>query len=256
MSPAYSGSMRFKPDRMQILRTATMVRWVLYRGLIAAAVLTAGAFAFSKQLILLLTRHVHVTLYYFRLSEVFFSSVEIALYTGIFCSVPVFAFLIWWEFRQILKERLPHLPLFMVSFILLFYVGSLFCYQIVLPSGIGFLVSYQGGPIKAMISTERFVRFCVAMVFAFGGAFELPIFMLALGKLGVVNHKTLSRTRRYAVLIIAVAASIITPTPDIYNMSLLAIPLYALYEIGILLIRLTERKAKAEDGLTAKRKSV
>jgi len=248
--------MRFRPDREQILRTTAAARRILYRGLLVAGLLTVAAFIFSKKLILFLTQHVHVTLYYFKLSEVFFSSVEIALYTGIFFSFPVLAFLIWREFRDALKARLDHVPLFIAFFVLLFYLGSVFCYLVVLPSGIGFLISYQGGPLKAMISTERFVRFCVAMIFAFGAAFELPILLLALGKLGVVDYRTLARTRRYAVLIIAIAASVITPTPDIYNMSLLAIPLYALYEIGILLMRLSERGAAGKDGLTAKRKSV
>ncbi len=110
-----------------------------------------------------------------------------------------------------------------------------------LPSGIGFLLSYQGGVLKAMISTERFVHFCITMVFAFGAAFELPIILLVLGKLGIVTSKKLSKTRRYAVLIIVVAASVITPTPDVYNMSLLAVPLYLLYEIGIILMRIAER---------------
>ena len=180
----------------------------------------------------------HVTLYYFNLSEVFFSSVEIALYTGIFFSVPVIALIVWREFRGELRQRLLHGPLFVASSIFLFYLGSVFCYFVVLPSGITFLLSYQGGPVKAMISTERFVHFCVAMIFAFGAAFELPVLLLVLGKLGVVSYRTLSRTRRYAVLIIVVAASVITPTPDIYNMSLLAVPLYVLYEIGILLMRI------------------
>ena len=248
--------MRFKPDREKVLQAVAGARRVLFRGLLVAGLLTAAGFFFSKKIILFLTHHVHVTLYYFNLSEVFFSSVEIALYTGIFFSVPVIAFLVWREFREALKARLLHGPLFVVSSIFLFYLGSVFCYLVVLPSGITFLLSYQGGAVKAMISTERFVHFCVAMIFAFGAAFELPILLLVLGKLGVVSSRTLSRTRRYAVLIIVIAASVITPTPDIYNMSLLAVPLYVLYEIGILLMRLAERGAAGKDGLTAKHKSV
>lgn len=84
----------------------------------------------------------------------------------------------------------------------------------------------------------------------------MPMLLLALGKLGVVSSKTLSGTRRYAVLAIVIAASVITPTPDIYNMSLLAIPLYVLYEIGILLMRMGERGPAGKDELTAKHKSV
>ena len=242
--------MRFKPDREKVLRIVAGARRVLFRSLVVAGVLTAGSFFFSKRLILFLTQHAHVTLYYFNLSEVFFSSVEIALYTGIFFSVPVVAFVVWREFREELRRKLLHGPLFVLSAIFLFYLGSVFCYIVVLPSGISFLLSYQGGALKAMISTERFVHFCVAMIFAFGAAFELPNLLLVLGKLGLVHSRTLSRTRRYAILAIVVAASVITPTPDIYNMSLLAVPLYVLYEIGILLMRLGERN------LTGKHKPV
>jgi sec-independent protein translocase protein TatC len=242
--------MQLKLEREKIFWLLDRARRVLYRSLLVAAVLSGGSFFFSRKIILVLCRHVHLKLYYFNLSEVFFSSVEIALYMGILLSVPIIALLLWHEFREVLAPKLHHGHLFVVFSIFLFYLGSIFCYLIVLPSGIGFLVSYQGGAIQAMISTERFVHFCVAMVFAFGGAFELPILLLILGKLGVVTSRTLSRTRRYAVLVIVIAASVITPTPDIYNMSLLAVPLYALYEIGILLLRIGER------GLTAQGKSV
>jgi len=248
--------MRFKPDREKVLRVVAGARRALLPSFLVAGLLTAVSFFFSKALILFLTHHVHVTLYYFNLSEVFFSSVEIALYTGIFFSVPVIALIVWREFHGELRQRLLHGPLFVVSSIFLFYLGSVFCYLVVLPSGITFLLSYQGGPVKAMISTERFVHFCVSMIFAFGAAFELPVLLLVLGKLGVVSYRTLSRTRRYAVLIIVIAASVITPTPDIYNMSLLAVPLYVLYEIGILLMRVGERRSTGKDGLTAKHKPV
>jgi sec-independent protein translocase protein TatC len=233
-------------DREKLFRILYGARRVLYRGALVAACLAAASFVFSKKLIILLTQHVHVTLYYFNLSEVFFSTVEMAIYTGLFCATPIIVFLVWREFRDELREKLLHGYLYVVFAVVLFYVGSVFCYLVVLPSGIGFLLSYQGGALKAMISTERFVHFCITMVFAFGAAFELPIILLVLGKLGVVTSKKLSRTRRYAVLIIVIAASVITPTPDVYNMSLLAVPLYFLYEIGIILMRVGERsQAKA-----------
>jgi sec-independent protein translocase protein TatC len=233
------------------------IRWllvgiqkVLGKSVIAAAILGAMAFFFSRTLLLALVRHVHVQLYYFNLSEVFFSSVEIAIYSGVFLTVPVIIVLTRHQFRHALRERMLHSYVFALFAVILFYLGSVFCYVVVLPSGIGFLLSFEGGVIKAMMSTERFVRFCVTMIFAFGAAFELPLVLLLLGKLGFVTSRMLSRTRRYAILIIVVAASVITPTPDIYNMSLLAVPLYVLYEVGILLLWLKERN------LTAKTKSV
>jgi sec-independent protein translocase protein TatC len=94
----------------------------------------------------------------------------------------------------------------------------------------------------AMISMHRFLVFCSAMIFAFGLTFEVPIVLLMLGKVGLVKSRTLSKTRRFAALFIVIGASIITPTPDIYNMALLAVPTYLLYEIGILLMKMNERK--------------
>lgn len=193
-------------------------------------------------MILALVRHLKVTPYYFTISEVFFSSVEISLYTGLFLCVPIAVVLAWRHFHRVLRNGHAGGLFLVVSSILLFYAGAFFCYRVVLPSGIAFLLSYQGGAVKAMISTEYFVRFCVTMVFAFAIAFELPVLLLMLGRLHLVSSRSLSRTRRYAILGIVVVASVITPTPDIYNMSLLAVPLYVLYEAGILLLWLRERR--------------
>lgn len=230
-------------ERETFFYTLNALRRVLYRSLLFTGLFAGASFIFSKKLIVLLTQHVNVTLYYFSLSEVFFSAVELAIYMGIFFSVPIIILFVWREFREVLRKSLLRGYLFIIFSIFLFYLGSIFCYFVVLPSGISFLISYQGGVIKAMISTARFVHFCVAMIFAFGVAFELPLILLLLGKLGFVTSRTLSRMRRYAVLLIVIASAVITPTPDIYNMSLLAGPLYVLYEIGILLMKMGEREA-------------
>jgi len=238
--------MRLKFDREKYFRLLTEVRRVLLQSVIVVAALSAVSFFFSKNLMYALVRHMHVKLYYFTLSEVFFASVEIAIYTGLFLSMPVVMFLVWRQFRTSLGGRIGRVYLFAILSVFLFYAGCLFSYLVALPNGISFLISYEGGNVKAMISTDRFIHFCITMTFAFGAAFELPVVMLILGKLGLVTSKMLSRTRRYAVLIVAIAASIITPTPDIYNMCLLAVPLYVLYEIGILLLKIKERSAKVQ----------
>jgi len=236
--------MRLKFDREKYFRLLTEIRSVLLQSVIVVAALSVVSFFFSRNLMYALVRHMHVKLYYFTLSEVFFSSVEIAIYTGLFLSMPLIMFLVWRQFRASLSGRIGRVYLFAILSVFLFYVGCLFSYVVALPNGISFLISYEGGNVKAMISTQRFIHFCITMTFAFGAAFELPVVMLILGKLGLVTSRTLSRTRRYAVLIVAIAASIITPTPDIYNMCLLAVPLYALYEIGILLLKIRERSAR------------
>ncbi len=246
--------MRLKIDRTKLFGLLTGIRRALFQSVIVAAVLSGVSFLFSRKLVFLLARHAHITLYYFTLSEVFFASVEVAVYTGLFLSMPVIMFIVWRQFKDSLSGKVGRGYLFAISAVFLFYLGCVFCYIVVLPNGIGFLVSYEGGPLKAMISTDRFVHFCITFLFAFGASFELPVILLLLGKLGVVNSKKLTRTRRYAVLFITIAAAVITPTPDVYNMALLAVPLYILYEIGILLLKIGERSAsvRAEQGLAGR----
>jgi sec-independent protein translocase protein TatC len=245
-----SSASRFKIDRAALFRNLSRVRKALFQSVIVTAVLSCTSFLFAKNLLLFLAAHTHTNLYYFTLSEVFFSTMEVAVYTGLFLSVPFIMFLIWRQFRESLSGKIRRGYLFAAFAVLLFYVGCVFCYLVVLPNCIGFLVSYQGGPLKAMLSTDKFVHFCITMEFACGISFELPVVMLLLGKLGIVTSKRLTKMLRYAVLLAVIAASIITPTPDVYNLSLVAVPIYVLFEVGLLLLKVGERS------LTAKTKSV
>ncbi len=229
--------------REEIVVCLDALRKTLLRSIIVAAVATVFSFFFSKKLVLLLIKLVKIKVYYFTLPEVFFATVELAIYSGIFLSIPVAGLIGWREFRPLLEQKKIHSYRFAAAAILLFYIGSLFCLLVALPNGISFLISYEGGTIKAMISIKRLITFCVAMMFGFGFAFELPLALLLLSRLGVVTSRKLAKARRYAILFIVVAASVITPTPDIYNMSLLAGPLYILYELGLLLVRTSEKRA-------------
>ncbi len=230
--------------REEIIFCLEALRRTLFRTIIVAGIAGALSFFFSKKIALLLIKMVHVKVYYFSLPEVLFASVELAIYTGIFLAVPVAGLVGWREFRPLLQQKRIHSHFFAGAAILLFYVGSLFCFFVALPNGITFLLSYEGGAVKAMISIKRLGAFCVAMMFGFGCAFELPLVLLLLSKIGVVNSRKLAKGRRYAILFIVIAASVITPTPDVYNMSLLAGPLYILYELGLFLVRMSERRAK------------
>jgi sec-independent protein translocase protein TatC len=120
---------------------------------------------------------------------------------------------------------------------LLFYAGTLFCYYVTLPFGINFLLGFSSEELKPVISVSRFVNFVTIFVLAFGLIFELPIFMVFLAKVGVFKRSFYEKNRRYALLLIAIVSALLTPTPDIVNMSLMGAPLYLLYESGILILR-------------------
>ncbi|MEW6109326.1 MAG: twin-arginine translocase subunit TatC, partial [Nitrospirota bacterium] len=89
-----------------------------------------------------------------------------------------------------------------------------------------------------------YVDFCLKFILAFGVVFELPLIIIFLTKFGIVSPKTLARQRKYAVLFSFVAAAILTPTPDAFNQILMAVPIIILYEVGIILSRIINRKRK------------
>lgn len=229
-------------ERENVIAFLTGLRDVVLKSLGAVVISGIVCFIFSKEIIKFLLKTADLKVYYFSLPEVFLTTVELAFYGGIFLALPATIYLIWRQLKGIINGKPLYGFFFVLSAITLFYGGSLFCYYFVLPSGIKFLIGYEGGAIKAMISVERFVSFCIAMIFAFAVTFEIPVIMLALAKTGIVTSRILSKTRRYAVLFIAIAAALITPTPDIYNMMLLGMPMYVLYEAGIMLVKMVEKK--------------
>ncbi len=229
-------------EKTRLLQAIGFIRRFLYKSLIIVAIGSIGSFIYAKDIAYLLVKVVNIKTYYLSLPEVLFSSLEIAFFGGIFFTMPIIALFACHDLRDIIGFKLFHRFVFIASGVILFYTGCLFCYFIVLPSGIKFLLSYESEPIRAMISIEKFVIFCTTMIFAFGATFEVPIVLFLLGKMGIVKSTTLGRTRRYAILIITIASAIITPTPDIYNMMLLVVPMYILYEIGIILIKIVEKR--------------
>jgi sec-independent protein translocase protein TatC len=117
--------------------------------------------------------------------------------------------------------------------------GLLFGYVVVLPFSLSYLLSYgAGGYFDYRIQAGPLIDFVTALLLGFGLAFELPVVLLILTRLGLVTAGRLASLRRYALLASFVVAAVITPTPDPLNQALVALPLYLLYESGILLSRL------------------
>jgi sec-independent protein translocase protein TatC len=123
-----------------------------------------------------------------------------------------------------------------------FLVGAAFCFLMVLPVSIKFLMSFGTEKLKPMIQIKDYISFVGYMTLAFGAVFELPVISFFLGKIGIINAKTLIKGRKYAVVVILMVAAIITPTPDAFTQLLLAGPLYFLYEVSIVVLKVTKKK--------------
>ena len=201
-------------------------------------------FPISKELFrFLYNTSLKIDLVAFSIPEAFFSLLKLTLYTSLFSSIPVIFYHIWKAFSPLFDSKgLSSGSAVLITAILLFYLGAFFCFFVTLPFGVQFLLGYQSAKIKPMISAEKYVSFCTFFIFGFGLTFELPLILALLSYLRVVNAAFLTRNRRYAILFIAIASAVITPTPDVFNMALMGGPLYILFEIGVILVRIIERK--------------
>ncbi len=170
-------------------------------------------------------------------SEGFFAYLKLAFVCGIFLSSPVILYEMWAFIAPGLysHEKRIVLPLAFISS-LCFIGGAVFGYFVVFPAAFGFFAGYSGAGLKLMPNITEYLSFAIHLLLAFGLAFELPVFMLFLGMMGIVRTEWLRKWRRYAILIAFIVAAILTPTPDVVNQILMAVPLVLLYELGILLV--------------------
>jgi sec-independent protein translocase protein TatC len=144
------------------------------------------------------------------------------------------------------RERKYAIP-FLLSAILLFALGTALAY-LTLPTGLNVLFTLGGESISPLIGAEEYLDFVGFLLLGFGVMFELPLVLVFLGLAGVVTAEHLRRQRRLAFVLIFVLSAIVTPSQDPYTMSALAIPLYALYELTILVVSaLTKRRRTQEE---------
>ena len=207
-------------------------------------------FPFAKPLLRHLHRSLREDLVAYGIPEAFLALLKLTLFASLFLSIPILFYYLWRAFYPIFQKRgLTSSTWVPVTAIALFYGGACFCYFVTLPYGIQFLLGYQSATIKPMISVAKYISFCVGFIFAFGLVFELPLILALLSYIHVVNASFLTRHRRYALLIMAILSAVLTPTPDVFNMALMGVPLYLLFEIGVLLVKIIERKRAFSENL-------
>lgn len=186
---------------------------------------------------------------YTNLPEAFFIYMKIAFFASLLLTSPYTLYQIWLFIAPGLykKEKIYVIP-FVLSSSLLFLGGVLFGYYVALPPAFKFFVSFSTDILKPMFSFREYLSLFLKFLLAFGICFELPVFMFFLAKMGIVNARMLAKQRRYAILIIFIAAAILTPSPDALSQVIMAIPLMLLYEISIVVAKFAKKKsAVAED---------
>jgi len=208
-------------------------------------------FAFAKDIFAILVQPLlragQGKLIYTDIFEAFFVQVKVALFAALMLSFPVLATQLWRFIAPGLyaKEKGAFLP-FLLLTPLFFATGACFAYFVAMPWALRFLLSYQGdvGGVsqEALPGVGNYLNFVTRFLFGFGAAFLLPILLMILERAGLVTREQLAKSRRYAIVGAAAVAAVLTP-PDVVSMLLLLVPLYSLYEIAILAIRITHWRA-------------
>ena len=185
---------------------------------------------------------------YLKPTEPFMIYMKASFYAGIFLASPVVLWQVWLFIAPGLyaREKRYAIP-FLLSSSLLFILGGVFAYTVGLPMTLNFLTDF-GHAFEEIVTATFYFEFALVIILGCAIIFEIPIVIFFMSVMGITNARFLLRNLRYAVLIIFIAAAIITPTPDVPTLMVFAAPMLLLYLVGILVAWIFgKRRLKGED---------
>jgi len=186
---------------------------------------------------------------YTALQEAFFTELKIAFFFSLFFAFPLIAIQIWKFIAPGLyrHEKNAFLP-FLIATPILFFAGGAMVYYLISPLAWNFFLSYQnmsssGVPIRLEAKMGEYLSLMMRFIFAFGLAFQLPVVLGLMAKVGIVTYTSLKKFRKYAIVIAFLAAAFLTP-PDPFSQISLALPIIILYEISIYIAKIIQKNKK------------
>jgi sec-independent protein translocase protein TatC len=172
----------------------------------------------------------------------FMAHIKLAFIAGMTLSAPLWLYQLWKFISPALyKNEKKYAVGFIFFGTVQFVLGVLFCYFIVFPMAFKFLMTFGGDIDKPMITIDNYLGFFTQTAVIFGLTFEMPVVITFLGAVGLVSQQFLKKNRRYAVIAMTVISAIAAP-PDALSMILLLVPLWAMYEISVILVGIFQKK--------------
>lgn len=236
--------------KMGLMEHLEELRQRIVRSLIVVAIGFFGCWFFAGQIAEFLARPIYkvlpegTRLAFLGVTDPFILYIKVAALAGLFLASP---FVLFQVYRFVEPGLYKPEKLYVVPFVFfgsLFFVGGgVFAYLVAFPFAIEFLIGV-GENFEPVITLERYFRFLLTVILGLGVMFELPILIFLLAQIGVVTPRFLIRNFRWAVLIIFVISALVTPTPDVINLCIFAVPTIALYLLGVGAAAIAGRKPK------------
>jgi sec-independent protein translocase protein TatC len=232
-----------KDGTMPVLEHLAELRLRLF--ISAGALLVAAIFCFANIEVIrkILTGPLkEIQLIYLSPPEAFMANLRLALISGLILALPVIIYEIAaFAFPGLMRHEKFFFVAILFGIALLFSIGVVFAYYVVFPYTLRFFLQFAAAQVEPRFTVSEYISFMLSFHVAFGAVFQLPLLTWALGKMGILTSQFLRRHRKIALLIMLVFAAIITP-PDIISQVAMGLPLLLLYEIGIIMVRISERK--------------
>lgn len=229
------------------------LRWRVVKAVLAVALGFGVAYLYSDRIFGILTAPIEtvgvgsgLSMIGTGVAEAFFTKLKVSFISGVFAASPVLFYQAW----QFVSPGLHgHEKVYVVPFVVFatffFFAGATFCYFTVFYVGYAFFIEqYQTIGIEPALRISEYLSFSSRLLLAFGITFELPVIAFFLARVGVIDHQTLIKPWRYAIIVIVVLAAVLTPGPDIASQMLLALPLMVLYCVSIVVAWAFHRKTE------------
>jgi len=238
-----------RPDAMPFLDHLEELRARIIRAAVALFIAVGLAFWIASQIDILgiLIAPIEpvlgsTKLKYLSPTDPFFIRMKISLYGGLVISSPIIIYQLWAFVSPAVmpRERKAIIPSFYLG-VLLFAIGVIFAYYIVLPMTLQFTMGFHTERLEQSITIDAYLDIVLRILLAFGVVFEVPVVMLILSAVGIVRSDQLAEKRRYAIVLATIAAALLTPGDVVVVTIGLMIPLIGLYELGIVLAKMVEK---------------
>ncbi|MEN6325289.1 MAG: twin-arginine translocase subunit TatC [Syntrophomonas sp.] len=231
-------------DKQTLIEHFEELRKSLIISIVAIVAAAVFCFSYNEEILSVITlplRMLNQQLIVTGVTEAFFVKLILSFYAGFVLAFPVVVWATWRFFKPALypHERKYVYVLLPVS-VILFAAGVLFSYFGILPLVLNFFIYIAGENLETMFKVDQYVSFVTAFTIPFGLVFELPVVVYFLTKFGVIKPQTLSKNRKYALLIIVIAAAALTPGPDPISQMMMAGPVYLLYEVSIIVSKMVK----------------